>query len=177
MSSKKIPSEDQRLWSHIAQTLDEVWGTLLWTPDESPDTAPKAPLISSYSDLKLPTPPSKKNTPSHRPTYHPSRKQLRQTKVEATLDLHGFTQEMAFHALTAFIERSYMRGFKCLLVITGKGRKGSGESKGILQKSVPLWLETSSVRPLIRGITQSLQKDGGAGALYVYLKSNPHETP
>src|SRR5437868_13034108 len=48
---------------------------------------------------------------------------LRRGRVEpdATLYLHGMTQQQAFTRLLAFVRRGHDHGNRCLLVITGKG--------------------------------------------------------
>ena len=41
--------------------------------------------------------------------------------IDGRLDLHGNTQQEARRDLMSFIDRSYTRGDRCVLVITGKG--------------------------------------------------------
>lgn len=98
-----------------------------------------------------------------------------QIEIEATLDLHGMTQNEAFPTLKNFIERCYQRGQRFLLVITGKGNNLHRDNvdqlqPGILQSKVPLWLQQDSFAPLIISVTRSLPKHGGGGAFYVHLR-------
>src|SRR5690242_14081464 len=44
-----------------------------------------------------------------------------QWPIEARLDLHGKTQIEAHRALAAFVLRSREAGYRCVLVITGRG--------------------------------------------------------
>lgn len=92
--------------------------------------------------------------------------------IEATLDLHGMTQESAHVALAAFIARARAAGRRCLLVITGKGRRAGsgGESTGVLRANVPRWLNGSDLRPHVLAIAHARPRHGGEGALYVLLK-------
>lgn len=92
--------------------------------------------------------------------------------IEATLDLHGMTQESAHIALAAFIARARAAGRRCLLVITGKGRRAGsgGESTGVLRANVPRWLNGADLRPHVLAITHARPRHGGEGALYVLLK-------
>lgn len=92
--------------------------------------------------------------------------------IEATLDLHGMTQESAHAALAAFIARARAAGRRCLLVITGKGRRAGsgGESVGVLRANVPRWLNGADLRPHVLAMTHARPRHGGEGALYVLLK-------
>ncbi len=103
---------------------------------------------------------------------------------DATLDLHGMTQQQAHARLLAFVRRGHENGSRCLLVITGKGSDARADSDGaargfvmperskagILRSLVPFWLEQGDTRPLVVGIQAAHQRHGGSGALYVYLR-------
>ena len=89
-----------------------------------------------------------------------------QMPIEATLDLHGMTQEQAHQALHEFIQRSYEGRRRCVLVITGKGEDGNG----ILKRMTPEWLDGRSVKNLILKTATAQPKDGGSGALYILLR-------
>lgn len=86
--------------------------------------------------------------------------------LDARIDLHGMTQDAAHGALTSFVTRSFDRGARCVLVITGKGREGSG----VLRAQVPRWLNQSPLRERILGFSYAKPQHGGEGALYVLLK-------
>lgn len=103
---------------------------------------------------------------------------------DATLDLHGMTQQQAHTRLLAFVRRGHENGSRCLLVITGKGSDARADSDartrgfvmperskaGILRSLVPFWLEQADTRPLVVGVQGAHQRHGGSGALYVYLR-------
>lgn len=95
-------------------------------------------------------------------------------KVEATLDLHGYTEDKAYNSVTCFIKDSYISGKRCVIIVTGKGYKQETDdiysSKGILREKVPQWLNNSDLRPFILSITHPDEKLGGRGALYILLK-------
>lgn len=86
--------------------------------------------------------------------------------VDGRIDLHGMTQEQAHAALVGFVTRAYESGRRCLLVITGKGRDGTG----ILRAQVPRWLNQPTLRPLIIGLSVARPNDGGEGALYLLVR-------
>ena len=93
-----------------------------------------------------------------------------QLPVEARLDLHGKTQDRAHHALRDFIQESRMARRRCVLVITGKGSVASGRG-GVLRQMVPRWLNEPGLRRHIIAITNAPESNGGAGAIYVLLRS------
>ena len=91
-----------------------------------------------------------------------------QLSIDATLDLHGMTQDEAYRALVRFLRAAYEADQRTVLVITGKGR---GSSRiGVLREAVPRWLNEAMNRRYIRGFLQAALKDGGEGALYVLVK-------
>ncbi len=95
-------------------------------------------------------------------------------KIERRLDLHGLTEKEAFDAIDVFIRNAYLQGLRCILIITGKGINRETDDwydkKGILKESVPDWLNTPELRPLILAVSHAKQEDGGTGALYVLLR-------
>ncbi len=92
-----------------------------------------------------------------------------QLEPEARLDLHGMTQARAHGALQGFLARSQQGGLRCVLVITGKGFRMTGQP-GILRASVPRWLDESPNRSRLLGFSPAQPKDGGEGALYIMLR-------
>lgn len=94
--------------------------------------------------------------------------------IDARLDLHGLTEKNAFTAVKNFIQNSYAKGFRCLLIITGKGIKNDDlpwyETKGVIKEAFPDWLNCDDIRPFILSASQAIRNDGGSGAFYVLLK-------
>jgi DNA-nicking Smr family endonuclease len=86
--------------------------------------------------------------------------------LERSIDLHGYTQEQAFHILVRVLERYYEDGLKNIRVITGKGG-----SKGVLRHKVPHWFGAHPLNQWVHSYITAQDRDGGAGALYVRLKS------
>ncbi|MGE0725824.1 MAG: Smr/MutS family protein, partial [Alphaproteobacteria bacterium] len=89
--------------------------------------------------------------------------------VEARLDLHGMTQAEAHAALDAFLDGSARRGRRSVLVVTGRGGRGS-EGPGVLRRMVPRWLNEPANRERLLAFAEAQPKDGGAGALYLLLR-------
>ena len=91
-----------------------------------------------------------------------------QIPIEATLDLHGFTQDEAFVAIQTFLAESVHAGRRCVLVITGKGTARDGG--GVLRSAVPRWLTEGTYHEQLIGIAVAYPQHGGEGALYVLLR-------
>ena len=94
---------------------------------------------------------------------------------EAKLDLHGMTLDQAHPALTRFILTSYSRGFRLVLVITGKGQRDDPHDpmprqRGILKRQVPMWLKMPPLNSAVLEVSEAHLKHGGGGAFYVYLR-------
>ena len=95
-------------------------------------------------------------------------------KIEARLDLHGYTEKGAFSAVLEFIRNCYIQKKRCVLIITGKGLKDDKrpwyEAKGIINQALMGWLNNPEIRPFILSVSQAKQSDGGGGAFYILLK-------
>lgn len=94
---------------------------------------------------------------------------------EGRIDLHGMTLAQAHPALTSFILQSQMRGYRLVLVITGKGKhKDTGgpipERMGALRHQVPQWLKMAPLGQAVLQVSEAHLKHGGGGAYYVYLR-------
>lgn len=92
-----------------------------------------------------------------------------QLAIDGRLDLHGHVQATAHRALESFLERSFYEAHRTVLVITGKGNRGTGQV-GILKEAVPRWLNQMPIRDWVTGFSYAAVKDGGDGALYIRIK-------
>ena len=88
--------------------------------------------------------------------------------VEARMDLHGMTRDKAFAAVNSFITTSAAKGKRCVILVTGKGLGQHGG--GVLWREVPQWLNLPQNRQCIISYSYAQARDGGSGALYIYLK-------
>ncbi len=96
-------------------------------------------------------------------------KKKNQQGYQARLDLHGMTRDEAYRYLEVQLCIYKSRGYNCVLIITGKGH-GKGDGLGVLKRKVPLWLEGTKFNKIVRSHSPASQRDGGEGALYVYLR-------
>ena len=96
------------------------------------------------------------------------------------LDLHGFSLEESNKKVKNFIIESSNRGYKKLLVITGKGLRSKSysnpyisEKLNVLRNSVPEFIkDDEDLRNKISKVLEADIRDGGEGAIYIFLKNN-----
>jgi DNA-nicking Smr family endonuclease len=166
--SRRLPAEDARLWSLVTATVRPFPGRKAPAPQGAPDRkAPAAGLTAAPSAAK-PKPVVRPHQSAPDPIEPRRKRNLARGKnpLEATIDLHGYGEFAAQDALRAFVFRAYDQGLRAILVITGRGVQGSG----ILRRRAPDWLAAPDLRHIVAGFSESHQRHGGEGALYVAIK-------
>ena len=96
------------------------------------------------------------------------------------LDLHGYSLSESNKIVNKFIIESFNRGFKKLLVVTGKGLRSKSYDNpyvsaklSVLKYSVPEFIKNNeNLSDKISRISEAEIKDGGEGAIYIFLKNN-----
>ncbi len=88
--------------------------------------------------------------------------------IQAQLDLHGLTREMARLELAGFLLRCRQAGFRCVRIIHGKGLR-SPNKEPVLKGKVRSWLMQ---RDEVLAFCQAPKVEGGGGAALVLLKSS-----
>lgn len=176
-----VTADEIRVWKAVVAEAKPL-------PGRSPPADPSPEAAALPEPVASPPPPPGK--PPVRPSAHPptpprtghgelhhgnspgldrrSAERLKrgEMEIEADLDLHGLTQDMAHAQLTAFIQRCWITQRRCVLVVTGKGAQGFG----ILRAQVPRWLNQSPLRERILGFSYAQPRHGGDGALYVLIR-------
>ena len=94
---------------------------------------------------------------------------------DARIDLHGLTLAEAHAELIRFILNAQSAGFRLVLVITGKGKRGEDhgpipQRQGALRHQVPHWLRLAPLGQAVLQVSQAALRHGGEGAYYVYLR-------
>ena len=188
MVIKKQNSDNTDLWEKIAKTVAPIKSDKISPTNIVDNQSKKAGLKPVAKSAKSKIQPQKQISPNqqnstsnrHTPSdlrYQEasgmdgaSSKKLRAGKfdVEATLDLHGMTQQSAYVLLKRFIQTSVLNQFRTILVITGKGSEG----RGVLRNQFPEWLKTDACAQHILAFGQAQAKDGGSGAFYIRLRRN-----
>jgi len=89
--------------------------------------------------------------------------------VQDHIDLHGCTREEAEIKVTDFLLRSHRVGFRCVLVVHGRGLN-SEDHIPVLKERIPLWLSRGSVKRIVLAFSTARPFDGGTGAIYILLR-------
>ena len=96
------------------------------------------------------------------------------------LDLHGSSLRESNEMVKKFISESFNLGYKKLLIVTGKGLRSKSydnpyvsEKLSVLKYSVPEFIKSDeNLNNKVSRISKAEIKDGGEGAIYIFLKNN-----
>ena len=96
------------------------------------------------------------------------------------LDLHGLSLGEANNAVTSFIVKSFNSGCEKIFIITGKGLHSKhqdnpyiSEELSVLKNSIPEYIKNNEeLKKKIKKISKADIKDGGEGAICIFLKNN-----
>ena len=96
------------------------------------------------------------------------------------LDLHGISLSESNKIVKKFVVESFDQGYKKLLIVTGKGLRSKSydnpyisEKFSVLRYAVPEYINNDeSLNNKVRKISIADIKNGGEGAIYIFLKSN-----
>lgn len=88
---------------------------------------------------------------------------------QSHLDLHGMTADEARIAVDAFLTDAYRRGYRCVLIVHGRGHNSTDQIP-VLKRKLTAWLSRGSWARCVLAFTSARSCDGGSGALYVLLR-------
>ncbi len=88
-------------------------------------------------------------------------------QIKDYLDLHNHTLEKACTAVDRFLEKSFQRGLRFVIIIHGKGEYT--KPPAFLKSYVFTWLKES---PNVLAAHHAMPYHGGPGATYVLIKKN-----
>jgi len=195
--TRALSEADRALWRHVAKSVEPLRRRPVETVQEPPKRLgppraepmpadpPAAPARPpAHPPLSLdrlanwtprPKAPPRPSEPppelsSHAGVDRRTSARLRrgQLPIDAKLDLHGMTQEQARNALFSFVGSGVQNGWRCVLVVTGKGLRGP--ESGVLRRAVPRWLNDSQLRTSVVATAAARPQHGGEGALYLLLR-------
>ncbi|WBU52888.1 Smr/MutS family protein [Paracoccus sp. SCSIO 75233] len=193
-----LSSEDRELWSRVTRSATPLHPKPRKdTPAPEPERKKAVPVVPRAPQDFLEerrfrigaggkTKPQKHDlapSPAQALSAHPLRmdrkvhKQMTRGKLrpEAKLDLHGMTLAEAGPELARFILSCHARGFRLVLVITGKGSRAADPGPlptrpGALRHQVPHWLHSPPLSQVVQQVSSAHLRHGGEGAYYVYLR-------
>jgi DNA-nicking Smr family endonuclease len=184
MSGRKLDPREKKAWAGVAKSvrpndtarlpdlaeLDALLASKNITRQHpaKPAAGPlRHPLAIFAAEQRKPIkPPATQGLPNREGERKVRRGQM---AITGTLDLHGHTQSSAEAALLGFLRQHQAARSACVLVITGKGKRG----EGVLRQRFLQWLSRDDVRALVSSYAGAHQKHGGSGAFYVFLRKKP----
>ena len=95
--------------------------------------------------------------------------------IDGTMDLHGFSLKEAEIRLQQFVGESAQLGKRFLLIITGKGSNSKPNIHGktqTIKSEINNWLSDHFYDDKVQYISKALDRHGGDGALYFFLKKS-----
>lgn len=184
--------EEEDLWQTVARSarpLHPKQSTFLHKPDPAPPTLsshphqPALPMFRLGEKARVTRPhdlsPTLSDSLQSAPLQMDAKAFGRMTRgklaPEARIDLHGLTLSEAHPELIRFILNAQGQGMRLVLVITGKGKRGTDhgpipQRMGALRHQVPQWLRLPPVGQAVLQLAEAHLKHGGSGAYYVYLR-------
>ena len=114
----------------------------------------------------------------------PKENDLSQENIEIKkvlkLDLHGSSLTESNAMVKKFINECFNRGYKKLLIVTGRGLRSKSydnpyvsEKLSVVKYSVPEFIKNDeNLNNKVSRISKAEIKDGGEGAIYIFLKNN-----
>lgn len=165
---RELTGDERALWRRVARTVKAKRPL----PAEEPESTPAAAKTVRAPAKKAAAvaPPARPKPPLAAPLAdRGGEKRVRRgaLEIDASIDLHGMTQDRARAAVEGFLADSQAQGCRVVLIVTGKGRAGE---EGVLKRRLPDWLAGRLARPLVAGFAQAHARHGGGGAVYVFLK-------
>jgi DNA-nicking Smr family endonuclease len=173
---------DAELWARVARSARPLKkGRAAAAPVAAPKLRAKQAAKESSPAVKAAPKPVPKRAPTARGEAL-DRQTARKLEggrlaLEARLDLHGMRQRDAHAALRRFLKLAQGKGYRHVLVITGKGTPADdsrpfyeADERGVLRQSVPHWLAAPDLAPVVLSYSEAPRRLGGEGALYVRLR-------
>jgi len=90
--------------------------------------------------------------------------------VQGHVDLHGMNRVEAHQAVDAFVAKSRRDGKRCVLIVHGRGLN-SKDQIPVLKEQLKVWLQRGRIARSVLAFCSARPHDGGAGALYVLLRT------
>ena len=182
----KDPDEDTALWARVVETARPLQKGRVAAKVPPVKPKPPAPKPAQAADAgqvmqppKVPVRPKPAPLPRVTSLDRGTARKLETGRllVEARLDLHGMRARDAHVALKRFLREAQGRGYRNVLVITGKGTAANEaksfyeeEERGVLRQSVPHWLSGAEFADLVISFAEAPRRLGGEGALYVRVR-------
>ncbi len=160
--SRPLKPDEEELWRWFTRTIEPL--TAGARPAEPAPSEPTAAPTAPPSEVQPASAPCVPTPTLDRRTAQRLRRGV--LPIDRRFDLHGHTQATAHAALLAFVAKARAEGCRHVLVVTGRGREGTG----VLKRSVPRWLAEPTFHRHVTAFQEAGPRHGGEGALYLTLR-------
>ena len=182
MSKRRLSDDEHALWKGYVRAITPLQRSR--PASESSDAGSATLPTKAARKAARQEPPQSPQQPEP-PQLAPFDRRLRQRvargreTIDARIDLHGMTQSQAHTALVRFLHRAQANDVKLALVVTGKGvgkaARGAQSERGVLRRSIPMWLSLPEFRRFVVSFEEAHPNHGGEGALYLRVRRRaPH---
>jgi DNA-nicking Smr family endonuclease len=178
--ARKLAPEEKALWGKVMATVEPLGpnpprngevALAKRVTEGSPSPAPRTMASSLHHATRGPPPRSgEDNLDSH----WDRRIKRGGLTPDISIDLHDSTLSRAYARLDGALEQAVTQKLKVILLVTGKPRahdRASGTGRGAIAAVVRDWLAASRHALHISAVRNAHPRHGGAGALYIVLKS------
>ena len=184
MARRLLTPEERALWSRLTSSVTPLRRTRPGKPPELPSQEEFAAAIDAPPKQKgrvpppraLPTPPPPAPVAAVPVLDGSWEKRIRSGRIipDHSIDLHGLNLAAAHVRLECALGDALSRGWRVLLVVTGKPRPapapGETRRRGAIRAEIGDWLTRSAHAHRIASVRQAHPRHGGEGALYVILR-------
>lgn len=183
--ARHLDSTEKSLWGKVIATVKPMHMAKAKPLPVAPAVPDKAVLAKTLSAKPKPAPsvakpkapPAQAKTVAvpHNLDGHWDRRITRGSiSPDVSIDLHDASLSLAYNRLDGALEQAISQQMKVVLLVTGKPRahdRASGEGRGAIAAVVRDWLAASRHARHISAVRNAHPRHGGAGALYIMLKS------
>lgn len=180
---RRLDSNEKALWGRVIATVEPmhvVKPKIDAKPPPTPQKPVRAPALAGALSVKAqPTrpkllPSQEHKSPNNLDGHWDRRIDKGALVPDVSVDLHGSGLSGAYARLDGALEQAIRQKMKVVLLVTGKPRthdRASGEGRGAIASVVRDWLASSRHSGSIAAVRGAHPRHGGAGALYIVLKS------
>jgi DNA-nicking Smr family endonuclease len=179
--ARGLGPEEKALWGKVMATVKPLHGVKARVdalPEKKAVVPAKAAtlvaLVQTSRPPRLRVGDEKPKTPGTLDSHWDRRIKRGGLVPDISIDLHDANLSRAYARLDGALEQAIAQKFKVLLLVTGKPRahdRASGEGRGAIAAVVRDWLAASRHARHIAAVRNAHPRHGGAGALYIILKS------
>jgi DNA-nicking Smr family endonuclease len=178
--ARRLDQQEKALWGKVMATVKPLHAVKAKAESNTPSPPAKSarpvksatkPVVAQMSLQKVPP----ALIVPHNLNSHWDRRIHRGAIIpDISIDLHDANLSGAYARLDGALEQAIAQKMKVILLVTGKPRahdRASGEGRGAIAAVVRDWLAASRHSRHISAVRGAHPRHGGAGALYIVLKS------